>query len=182
MSIPLGLSLKIRAMIHVAAEPIPAGTPATELADLTTNPLGAIVFLGGCSASFVSSEGLVITNHHCVVDVLQEHATPEANLLRDGCTKGDPRGCVQLGGLFHKGGLVPKDLIRASGLFREGCEMGSMAGCSRATTRSRRRPTSMVSDVSRSPRLSSSLASERESRGSGCMITVFGSQFSVYID
>jgi hypothetical protein len=46
--------------------------------------LANAIRLPGCSASFVSAEGLLITNHHCVVDILQEHATPEANLLRDG--------------------------------------------------------------------------------------------------
>jgi hypothetical protein len=46
--------------------------------------LANAVRIPGCSASFVSPEGLLITNHHCIVDVLQEHATPEADLLRDG--------------------------------------------------------------------------------------------------
>ena len=40
--------------------------------------------LPGCSGSFISAEGLLITNHHCAVDVLQEHSTPQANLYRDG--------------------------------------------------------------------------------------------------
>jgi hypothetical protein len=46
--------------------------------------LANAIRLPGCSASFVSAEGLLITNHHCVVEILQEHATAEANLLRDG--------------------------------------------------------------------------------------------------
>jgi hypothetical protein len=55
-----------------------------KLADPTQQPLDAIVSLGGCSASFVSDTGLLITNHHCVTGALQYNATPEANLLRDG--------------------------------------------------------------------------------------------------
>ncbi|MFO0584871.1 MAG: S46 family peptidase [Anaeromyxobacter sp.] len=38
----------------------------------------------GCSASFVSADGLLVTNHHCAVGILQEHSTTERNLLRDG--------------------------------------------------------------------------------------------------
>ncbi|MEM7477502.1 MAG: S46 family peptidase [Planctomycetota bacterium] len=37
-----------------------------ELADPTSSTLEAIVSLGGCSGSFVSKNGLIITNHHCV--------------------------------------------------------------------------------------------------------------------
>jgi hypothetical protein len=46
--------------------------------------LANAIDIPGCSASFVSPEGLLITNHHCIVDILVEHATPEANLVRDG--------------------------------------------------------------------------------------------------
>lgn len=54
------------------------------LTDPTAFPLGAVVSLGGCSASFVSPEGLIITNHHCVIGALQNNSTKERNLLVDG--------------------------------------------------------------------------------------------------
>jgi hypothetical protein len=57
---------------------------AQELADPMAYPLGAVVSLGGCSASFVSPRGLVITNHHCVTGALQYNSTPQQNLLKDG--------------------------------------------------------------------------------------------------
>ena len=55
-----------------------------QLSDPTSKVLGAIVSLGGCSASFVSPDGLVVTNHHCVQRALQYNSTPEKNLIRDG--------------------------------------------------------------------------------------------------
>lgn len=39
---------------------------------------------GGCSASFVSSKGLVLTNHHCVVSCVQQLSSPENDLVRAG--------------------------------------------------------------------------------------------------
>ena len=53
-------------------------------ADLTGQPMGAIVSLGGCTASFVSPDGLIVTNHHCVTGGLQFNSTPARNLLKDG--------------------------------------------------------------------------------------------------
>jgi hypothetical protein len=53
-------------------------------ADLTGQPMGAIVSLGGCTASFVSPDGLIVTNHHCVTGYLQFNSTPQRNLLKDG--------------------------------------------------------------------------------------------------
>jgi hypothetical protein len=46
--------------------------------------LANAVQLPGCSGSFISPDGLLITNHHCVVSILQEHSTPQANIGRDG--------------------------------------------------------------------------------------------------
>jgi V8-like Glu-specific endopeptidase len=50
----------------------------------TEFPLGAIVSLGGCSASFVSAEGLLITNHHCVTRVLSRNSSAEEDLTLNG--------------------------------------------------------------------------------------------------
>jgi hypothetical protein len=57
--------------------------PAT-LTKLTEFPMGAIVSLGGCSASFVSPQGLVATNHHCVYGSVAHNSTPERDLLAHG--------------------------------------------------------------------------------------------------
>jgi hypothetical protein len=54
------------------------------LVDPLQHPLGAIVWMGGCSASFVSAQGLIITNHHCAVSSLQFNSTPENNILERG--------------------------------------------------------------------------------------------------
>ncbi|MEO8054443.1 MAG: S46 family peptidase [Acidobacteriota bacterium] len=53
-------------------------------ADLTGQPMGAIVSLGGCSASFVSPDGLIVTNNHCVQGALQYNSKPDRNLMIDG--------------------------------------------------------------------------------------------------
>jgi hypothetical protein len=53
-------------------------------ADLTGQPMGAVVSLGGCSASFISPDGLMVTNHHCTIGALQFNSTPERNLLKAG--------------------------------------------------------------------------------------------------
>ncbi len=43
-----------------------------------------MIFGGGCTASVVSSQGLVFTNHHCGYDVIASSSTVEHNYLRDG--------------------------------------------------------------------------------------------------
>ncbi|WP_036175191.1 S46 family peptidase [Massilia sp. 9096] len=58
--------------------------PAERLADLSKHPMSAIVALPGCSASFVSPDGLVVTNHHCAYGAVQRNASPEHNYIVNG--------------------------------------------------------------------------------------------------
>lgn len=44
----------------------------------------ALVRIGGCTGSFVSEEGLIITNHHCVFGAVQKASTVENNYLENG--------------------------------------------------------------------------------------------------
>jgi hypothetical protein len=46
--------------------------------------LEAAIRVGGCSAGFVSPAGLVVTNHHCAFSILQQHSTPERDLITHG--------------------------------------------------------------------------------------------------
>jgi hypothetical protein len=39
---------------------------------------------GGCSASFISPQGLVMTNHHCVVECVEQLSTPQQNFVETG--------------------------------------------------------------------------------------------------
>lgn len=44
----------------------------------------ALVQVSGCSGSFVSSNGLIITNHHCAFSAVQLASTPAHNYLENG--------------------------------------------------------------------------------------------------
>ncbi len=45
----------------------------------------AIVSFGGfCTGEVISSKGLVLTNHHCGFDAIQNHSTLDRNYIRDG--------------------------------------------------------------------------------------------------
>jgi len=54
------------------------------LGNLQAAPLNAIVSLGGCSAAFLSPQGLVATNHHCVYGSIQYNSKPGQDYLTDG--------------------------------------------------------------------------------------------------
>ena len=70
--------------IGAALEAAGLETPPANFADLTGDPMGAIVSLGGCSASFVSPEGLIATNHHCAYGTIQFNSSEDNNLLENG--------------------------------------------------------------------------------------------------
>ncbi len=50
--------------------------------------LDAVVQISGCSAGFISAEGLLVTNHHCLFSILQQHSTPERDLITHGFLAG----------------------------------------------------------------------------------------------
>ncbi|WGL18550.1 S46 family peptidase [Microbulbifer bruguierae] len=54
------------------------------MTDLTKFPMNAVVSLGGCSASFVSPQGLVATNHHCAYGSISYNSTEDNDLLANG--------------------------------------------------------------------------------------------------
>jgi hypothetical protein len=43
-----------------------------------------VIFGRGCTGEIVSDKGLLLTNHHCGYDNIQDHSTPEHNYLEDG--------------------------------------------------------------------------------------------------
>ena len=56
---------------------------------------GAARLGGGCSSSFVSKTGLVLTNHHCVADCLEQISTRRPDLLAAGfLARGERRGAA----------------------------------------------------------------------------------------
>ena len=45
----------------------------------------AVVFFGeGCTGEIISDRGLILTNHHCGMNQIQEHSTVDKDLLKDG--------------------------------------------------------------------------------------------------
>jgi hypothetical protein len=62
---------------------------AKSISTLTEFPMNAVISLGGCTASFVSPKGLVVTNHHCAYGSILHNSTPENNLLEEGFLAND---------------------------------------------------------------------------------------------
>ncbi len=51
---------------------------------------------GGCSGSFISGDGLVLTNHHCIVGCIGDLSSADQDLMRDGFlakTRAEERQC-----------------------------------------------------------------------------------------
>jgi TPR repeat protein len=49
--------------------------------------------------------------------------------LQEGCDLGHGPSCTDLGFVFEKGELLPKDLARAAKLYLRGCDLGNGTGC-----------------------------------------------------
>ena len=60
------------------------------LSDLSRGPLAAVINLSGCTASFVSPDGLIVTTHHCAAGALQYNSTEERDVFETGYTASDP--------------------------------------------------------------------------------------------
>ena len=59
----------------------------------------ALVRVGGCTGSFVSANGLIITNHHCVFSAVQQASTPQNNYLENGFVADTPEQEIEAKGL-----------------------------------------------------------------------------------
>lgn len=46
--------------------------------------VNAVVNINGCTGSFISNDGLILTNHHCVFSSLKSHTSEAKNYMRDG--------------------------------------------------------------------------------------------------
>jgi hypothetical protein len=81
------LPLQMKLPLHVETlRKMGARIDAEALSDPFTGPLGAVVWIGGCTGSFVSPDGLILTAYHCVQDVLQVNTDrkTQRNILEDG--------------------------------------------------------------------------------------------------
>lgn len=103
-SLPLFLTIILSFMLSGYVWGPPAGGmyPLSEISNLDLvaagleidpsevyNPKGvslvdALVKVGGCTGSFVSPSGLIITNHHCAFGSISRASTPENNYLENG--------------------------------------------------------------------------------------------------
>ncbi|MFO7446467.1 MAG: S46 family peptidase [Ignavibacteriaceae bacterium] len=70
----------------------------------------ALKFGNGCSASFISEDGLIMTNHHCIRGILNTIAEGDENFLRDGFSAKSVEEEKQVPGLFVQQLMLIKDV------------------------------------------------------------------------
>lgn len=88
----------------------------------------AVLKVGGCTGTFVSADGLVLTNHHCILDLLQYRSTVENNYLETGFLAISKE--LEL--------LAPQDFTIAHTLERTEVTQQVLSGVSARTTGSER--------------------------------------------
>ncbi len=59
-------------------------TPEEIFNPASASLVDGICRVNGCTGSFVSDQGLIITNHHCAYDAIQKGSTPSKDLLAEG--------------------------------------------------------------------------------------------------
>ena len=96
---------------------------------------GAVRLAGGCSASLVSSEGLVLTNHHCVAGCVQDLSTADRDYLKNGFFPASRNEETTMS--RHAGRDPDRDRGRDDrGQRRDRRQGGPRTSCARATARS----------------------------------------------
>ena len=74
--------------------------------------MASLRFGGGCSASFVSPNGLIMTNHHCVRDFIAKASPSDADWVRDGYTAASGETEVKLDGCDVEQLVSMKDVTK----------------------------------------------------------------------
>lgn len=77
------------------------GLETERLADPMGAPLGSLVSLGNCTASFLSADGLMVTAAHCVTDYLEYASDKEHDYSLDGYLATDRRRELPAGPAAH---------------------------------------------------------------------------------
>lgn len=72
----------------------------------------ALVRVGGCTGSFVSEEGLILTNHHCVFGAVQAASSIENNYLENGFVANSREDEIPAKGLTCRITLSYEDVSR----------------------------------------------------------------------
>jgi hypothetical protein len=70
----------------------------------------ALKFGNGCSASFISEDGLIMTNHHCIRGLLRDLSTDELDLLKYKFYAGTQEEEMKIPGLFVSQLMIIEDV------------------------------------------------------------------------
>jgi len=70
----------------------------------------ALKFSSGCSASFISEDGLIMTNHHCIRGLLRDLSTDELDLLKYKFYAGTQEEELKIPGLFVSQLMIIEDV------------------------------------------------------------------------
>ncbi|MDH3268037.1 MAG: S46 family peptidase [Ignavibacteria bacterium] len=70
----------------------------------------ALKFGRGCSASFISEDGLIMTNHHCIRGILRDLSTDEMDLLKYRFYAEKPEDEFKIPGLFVRQLMMIEDV------------------------------------------------------------------------